>query len=212
MLIIMLGLPKCGKTTVASKIAQLNKAHNIFEQIINIDPNNAAENVITKGKIPSSHHADVKIEVWKQGYTMIQESLADSSPNTLILFNTCGTAEYHIMDLWHRASRNHHKIATLYVHRPVAECKKHIDPHVVDGYIPKIKSSAKTYKRHKLFAIRDALDTQQVLECMYNIAQWAQIISKPPEYKPILNNITTLNKTDKTSSKGRKLILDDTNI
>jgi len=151
MLIIMMGLPKSGKSTIANKIVENSDITLINPEILY--PDNIKE-------LSRSENLVYKLSAWDASFECAMEELNTKD----VLFDTCGNSYEMLNELILKAKVCGHKIYIIFKFENLKECKKRAgieaDSIKWDDYLKKFKSSLpKLYKKvDKLITIRNVDD------------------------------------------------------
>ena len=137
MIIIMGGYPKSGKTKVVNYIADKLDA-------ITISPENLCDDV------SDDDRQDAAIEAWKISNECLIEIINNSSDDQVIIYDTCGSNDDQLRQIYKNASKNNHTKAYIFVHSKMSDCinRSDIDSNIYKMYKNRFKDILTKVKKH----------------------------------------------------------------
>lgn len=140
MLILMCGLPFCGKSTAVDMVSG---------RIWVIRPEDwLPENL---GEMDGEEVKNFRIECWRTALTKAEEAVEERDSADVIILD-CGNSKFRpLRGLLRIAKRNGHKRAIWYVNSRPAQCEERagedwVGPSVVKSYVENIRDSLPKFK------------------------------------------------------------------
>lgn len=150
MIIAMCGLPNSGKSTIVDMLFEGFKPCIIRPS--DYIPQNA-------DKLDSKMRKKINIEAWNVGIDAAREVIHEGEVSDIVVLDMCNKDYEPIGSMISFGKKKGHKFFTIYVNRPLSECRKDttIPKRVFDEYVSRIKLSLPIYKKHsdKLLVINN---------------------------------------------------------
>jgi len=163
MLVLMCGLPHCGKSTAIDIIAEKSKSSLWIVRPEEWLPDNLDE-------LDQNEQRHYQIECWRTAVSDA-ESRVDGRPDSTITVLDCANSKIRPLNgLLKLAKRNGHRTAMLYVNSRPSQCEaragdKWVGLEIIKSYIQNIRDSLPKFKNKcDRVIIIDNTDTIDVLE------------------------------------------------
>ena len=155
MLVLMCGLPSCGKSKSVDIISD-----NYSDPLLVIRPEDwLPENIsdLTEGE-----EKNYRIECWRTAMAET-EKMIEEKKNSVIIILDCGNSKFRTLGgIIRMAKRNNHKIVVLYVNSRLSECEKRageqwVGTDIAKAYVENIRDSLpkSATERIQHFALKD---------------------------------------------------------
>ena len=163
MLILMCGLPFCGKSVVLDIITEKTEL-----SICIIRPEDWLPDDIDN--LSAEEEKKYRIECWRTAISAVEDEVEQRDPSEMIVLD-CANSKYGPLEsLLRRAKRNGHKLVVLYVNARPTQCEARAGDHwvgakVVGNYVENIKDSLPKFKsKCDRIIIIENTDTLDVLK------------------------------------------------
>lgn len=134
MIVIMAGLPLSGKSTLVEKyIGQLDLFDTVNTCVI--DPTDYYPDDIDN--LDGQEQKDIKIAAWECAFDELKDIAKSNDNKLVIIYDTCGSNEWQVMDIIRNGSKLGHHILYAYVHESTKVCmeRSNLDKSIFRKYI-----------------------------------------------------------------------------
>ena len=163
MLVLMCGLPSCGKSAAIDIIMEASKSSICVIRPEDWLPSNIDE-------LDEQEEKNYRIECWRTALSAVEEEVEQRDPSEAIVLDCANSKFKPLASLLRRAKRNGYKLAVLYVNARPAQCEARAGDHwvgakVAGNYVANIKDSLPKFKsKCDRIVIIENTDTLDVLK------------------------------------------------
>ena len=163
MLVLMCGLPSCGKSAVVDIISEKSGSTVWVVRPSDWLPDNIDQ-------LDPEEEKNYRIECWRTAISNTEEAVEKCDPSDAVILD-CGNSKFRPLNgLLRTAKRNGHKLFVLYVNSSAVQCearagKQFVPAKVVKSYIESIRDSLPKFKsKCDRIIVVENTDTLDVLE------------------------------------------------